>query len=132
MSISKYLEEKYDMVLSIEEYGKWKGSRHYKMFSLAEPSWWGDTAQKELLSQQFEYWLVDRAMNHLGSLTGVLDITINTMEENLKFLGDVAMFGDNDKSRQAIDKGMRLKLALMMLRQGAPKGMTINAKVHQF
>jgi hypothetical protein len=132
MSISKYLEEQYDLVLSVEEYGVWKGSKYYKEFAMAEPSWWGDTAQKEYVCQQFEYWLVDRALTHIGSFTELMDTTINTMEENLKFLGDIAMWADITKSNQAVEKAMRLKLGLMMLRQGAPKGMTINAKVHQW
>lgn len=66
------------------------------------------------------------------TITNRMDKLITRMEADLYQLGTIAMFGDHEQSNSAIEKAMRIKLALVWMRQGAPQGMTINAKIHQW
>lgn len=128
-----YLEKQYDFKFTYEDINIFESSESFKYYmtdELEEFGWNSDTACRELLRSAYEQWLVKKALE--VSITTRHDRMMSSLTEDLVHYGNIAMYGDHEKSNQAIDKAMRVKLALMMLRYGAPQGMTINCRNDYF
>jgi len=128
-----YLEKGYDFKFTEEDLNEFESSEPFEYYmadELKQFGWNSDTACRELLCNAYEKWLVNKALE--VSITTRHDRMMHSLTEDLIQYGNIAMYADSEKSNQAIDKAMRVKLALQMLRQGAPRGLTINCRNDYF